>query len=335
MLLDRSLDLMVFKGNRAPSSDDMMLPSWVPNWPILWAGGMTYQERSFQKWRIRYNYNPLAGKTQPENMVKLTGARLDRIRSMTTKMDSNENVLATKPPVRSWIYQFEDDISSGTKRTGRKRLRSGRREALLALCRTLTMDAAGQTSAMTSENSTSLEYVFSLLWTPSGRGIIANIDLIQWIDQNVHFRIEGVILREWSQVPLLFPYPLRPEQESGNALDSLIESLEGVLGSGMKLACVDMACPNDDDKEIPIMVHPNAEVGDCIFLLKGCSVLVVMRLIDSKEHSLDPSERRWHIIGGAYADDAVHPAMNLLHHWKEGSDPPRELSTILTHVVIC
>jgi hypothetical protein len=49
--LNRSLDLVVLKGNQWQKKEMGTLPSWVPDWPKIWSGGMTHQESTIQDWQ--------------------------------------------------------------------------------------------------------------------------------------------------------------------------------------------------------------------------------------------------------------------------------------------
>lgn len=80
------------------------------------------------------------------------------------------------------------------------------------------------------------------------------------------------------------------------------------------------------------MVHPDAQEGDSIFVLRGCSVPVVLRkAVDS---NAPDDKAQWRVIGSVYADVNFHPLMEMLKRWKDGKDLGF-LRDKLREVVVC
>jgi hypothetical protein len=80
------------------------------------------------------------------------------------------------------------------------------------------------------------------------------------------------------------------------------------------------------------MVHPDAQEGDSIFVLRGCSVpLVLRKAIDG---NIPDEYAQWQVIGGVYADINFHPLMEMLKRWKDDTDPG-SLREKLREVEIC
>ena len=70
---------------------------------------------------------------------------------------------------------------------------------------------------------------FSVLWTREGRGVIANLALIAWLDSNVDFRYLSPTLAEWSQKAII-----KKQQHTGEQLDVFAAMIVEVLGGGMR-----------------------------------------------------------------------------------------------------
>jgi hypothetical protein len=135
---------------------------------------------------------------------------------------------------------------------------------------------------------------FSQLWLPSGRSSIENVTLIDWLDENAGFKIRGHTLLQWSQMSGM------DEEEGSEAATSqfsqtvsiLNKALEDILGSGMRLACLEQG------RQVGIcMIHPNAQQSDKIFDLKGCSIPLVLR----KKASGSQGDS-YTVVGGAWLD---------------------------------
>lgn len=75
-----------------------------------------------------------------------------------------------------------------------------------------------------------------------------------------------------------------------SGLEAFIDTLEKVLGSEMRPACVDTRL------YIIALVHPDAREGDKIYYLRGCTTPVILRRIS------DPEICQYSVIGSAYID---------------------------------
>lgn len=154
---------------------------------------------------------------------------------------------------------------------------------------------------------------FELPRRPEGRGVVEDLNLIQWIDDNAWLKVGPWTLREWSQAkpdngPVNEP-SVWEEKASKNFFSSIfmreqsvaelaptkpasdltasIDALHRVLSSGMRLVCIDF------DQQCPVaMAHPDVEVGDGIFYLEGCSTPMVLRYSDI--------ECQYMVVGGCH-----------------------------------
>lgn len=68
---------------------------------------------------------------------------------------------------------------------------------------------------------------FEHLWLPEGRGAVGDLKLIQWIDDNVSFKIGQYTLREWSQTKSFWLSSNKSLGRSSMSVpdDSLVDSL--------------------------------------------------------------------------------------------------------------
>jgi hypothetical protein len=81
------------------------------------------------------------------------------------------------------------------------------------------------------------------------------------------------------------------------------------------------------------MVYPDAQEGDSIFVLRGCSVPLVLRKVVNT--NFPDNKAVWRVIGGVYADTNFHPLMEMLKRWKDGTDPGSSLTKKLREVILC
>jgi hypothetical protein len=133
-------------------------------------------------------------------------------------------------------------------------------------------------------------------------------------------------MRERVRVPETKMKPLPAQSIQG--LDLFLLSMERVLGSGMRLASV----KSNDRPDSACIVHPSSQVGDKIFVLRGCSVPVVLRRVGE-----DPdlkNKEQWQVIGGAWAASNFHPWMQMLEYWKTTENVGQHLCKDLRQVVL-
>jgi hypothetical protein len=191
---------------------------------------------------------------------------------------------------------------------------------------------------------------FEPLWRPEGRGAMEDLNLIQWIDDNAHFVVDHWTIREWSQIkpaylitqsddidkvtPSSQRIPFQPVDTIGESFDwveikqgrvsltaaysedfytssnfnTFIGAIHRVLESGMRLANIDNGrCP-------AAMVHPDAQINDEVFYIRGCSIPVVLR----------KKNDRYMVIGGAY----LHEDLKGLYLAAEAPGRPSFLKEI-------
>jgi hypothetical protein len=60
------------------------LPSWCPNWPGIWSGGMTLQESRFNEWYTPYQFNLILDGSS-NKFLRDEGRWLANVKTMTSK----------------------------------------------------------------------------------------------------------------------------------------------------------------------------------------------------------------------------------------------------------
>jgi len=320
MSYDRSLDLMCLKWSSL--DEDGKFPSWTPNWANLWSGSlhtMTVHEADYENWHANFSFDPiLEGST--DKYLKVEGRPCGLITQLTSEMarpGPNGELILTPEIREPWISS-----TSSLSRCFHQGVITVRN----SIWKTLTM---GLLHSKMNEEEAGL--CFSKLWTPEGRGAVHNYALIEWIDRNAWFEYKPLTLRGWSQVQPLVPTPVLPKtplppfkgsnsfpskdkqqsQSNGSTssekgkdksvrnLDIFIETIEKVLGSGMRLAVVEYW-----GAEELAMVPPGTRRNDELWMIKGCSVPIVLRKLP-KEHPVGQFSWKstYKVVGGVFSDD--------------------------------
>ena len=320
MILNKSLDLLCLRGPSWMNGEDTKMPTWVPDLSNSSSKGMTIIERTFPHWRSTYNFNPiLEGSTN--QLLKVTGCLAGEIIGITSAVRPYEKA-EPLPLVRaSWV------LATSSLRVEMPELSKAGPYDLANrnyLWKTLTMGLLDQKLTEATASS-----CFSTLWMPQGRGAIPNVNLIEWIDRNAWFRFGQWTLREWTQLKGLNSPPSQPPHglkldvvgrilgastpepvvygHTDTDLQTFIEALDVVLDSKMKLAQL-------RSNTLPLcMVHPQAEVSDRIYFLRGCSIPVVLREVIGTK-----GINKFKFIGGAYMDDAESVQFRDFKAWATG-----------------
>lgn len=262
MAWDRTLDLMCIRGIDA-TKEEILNPSWLPNLPNVWSGTLTILESRILEERRTYDFNPvLDGPT--EHSIKVNGIFCGKIEALSSVMSPHNKDKSAQPARAPWI------LSTSTLRKQDPRLQKGSSSDIAtrdAISRALTMDLLPPEFSIGSARS-----CFSTLWTPEGRGAIHNLALIEWIDRNAWFKVGRWTLREWSQLELAVPLSSRSfissSAHSMSELELYLQTLERVLGSGMRLIVL-------ENEKVGI-AHPSVDVSDYIYWVRGCSQPVAL-----------------------------------------------------------
>jgi len=289
MTMDRCLDLIWMKGN-FPKDSTLVLPSWVPHLQADWASRMTFQESFQRTWQpLTANSPVLIGSTNKD--LKVAGRHLGNITRLTTKFDYEGKVELPRSR-KPWIHL------TSTLGDSNQRLQNPTQLEVQI------QDFLWETITMAQLPIDLLRPNFSSLWRSEGRGLIHNLALIAWIDNNAWFRIKDWTLREWSQVTSRFvlrydqdgvvlrvmkgaQWESQPQGTTDGVLE-LIALLDQILGSGMRLAVM-------KGYQSLGMVHPDSEEGDQLYLIRGSSIPVVLRR-GFKENG----EKMYSVVGGGY-----------------------------------
>ena len=162
---------------------------------------------------------------------------------------------------------------------------------------------------------------FSSLWKPAGRGSVHNLALIAWIDANAWLDLGHLALREWSQLKSAYDIQEVYMGLKSGPLEIFISTLEQVLASGMRLATL-------KGSQLLGMVHPNAQVGDNIYLLRGCAIPAVLRAMEGADEG-----KRYHVIGGGYTiwqDQSYYD-----RYWPGAKVPPTDWDSDVAVMTLC
>jgi hypothetical protein len=307
----RSLDLMCLKGAGKMLNDSTGLPSWTPNWPNIWSSSTTLLEREILRSPTTLDLDPVL-KNSTSSILRVEAIAVGRILGISsglgTEKSHSKSTQLSKNPI-PWIYYTEDlreEIPELGKATSTQVVQK------MTIGGTLMMNFRAP-----SFYPDDVDKCFNQLWTPQGRGSIYNTRVIDWIDNNAWFKIGPWTLREWSQ--------LRQSTSKGwsnkpslsmeiitkkriQAWEATNRALEQVLGSGLRLAEIRIAelLPN-----APALVHPQAEVNDKIFFIKGCKAPLILWPVH------DDSPSRYKVMGGVWL---LSESLGLWEYqdWSEG-----------------
>ena len=290
MAMDRCLNLIWIKGS-FPKDSSLVLPSWVPHLHTEWGSRMTFQEAFQFTWEPFTANSPVLQGSNNEHL-RVIGRCLGSISRLTTKVDSDTQIKVPKKRA-PWIH-----LTSTLSQTNERLRNPTQLEVQI-------QEFIWETITMAQLPIDLLRSLFSNIWKPEGRGLIDNLALIAWIDQNAWFRVKDWTLREWSQVTASFI--LRRDQDgvllrvmkkgvewetapqaSNDDLIELIGVLDKILGSGMRLAVM-------RGYQSLGMVHPDSRENDELYLIRGSSIPVVLR----KQWNKD-GNKLYSVVGGGY-----------------------------------
>jgi hypothetical protein len=304
-----SLDLICLKGVGLKPELCTEIPTWALNWPKLWSGTLTIQEEGLLRELTIGTSNPiLDGSTN--QVLNVFAARVGSIKNLTATLTAYVYSPAESPRKR-WILERHPGFANASEHMVK---------TCHAIWKTLTMDQLPPDIS----DSRGLS-CFEHLWRPEGRGTIEDLNLIKWVDEHAMFEIGRRTLRTWSQVipegevipsnqatPSEHAVNLDPSVTIPGSFDSIevreaqssvasiasdrsynprdmnafIGALHRVLDSGMRLADIDYEVCS------VAMVHPDAQINDEVFYIRGCSIPVVLRY--------EQEDDGYMVIGGAY-----------------------------------
>lgn len=102
--LNRSLDLLCLKGYGAESTFSNGLPSWAPNWPNIWSGGTTLQEKSLLNSQTTFVFDPVL-LNSTRTTIEVEGIFVQRISGITTSLgDGTRHPPSQEEWPGSWIF---------------------------------------------------------------------------------------------------------------------------------------------------------------------------------------------------------------------------------------
>jgi hypothetical protein len=198
----KSLDLICLKGVGSSTAMDS-LPSWAPNWGSVWSGKLTIQEEEIihQVSRRYPDYDSPILQGSNNKILKIKGARVAVVTGLATAFGHHNSVpLGMKH--RGWI--------SSTSKLRERKPELATMSFGGDITRTIIWDTL--TMSLFKEERVVGNSCFESLWRPDGRGMVEDINLIHWIDDNAWFKIGRWTLREWSQVVVLKDSPPTAER---------------------------------------------------------------------------------------------------------------------------
>lgn len=303
----RSLDLMCIRGTGTVPIEYTQLPTWAPRWPTLWSSkSMTLHELLILRSPKSFKFDPVLT-TSTNSVLKVEAWKVGWIKGLSSALESGSRHAQTTQSHQDqklWIFRAETRLGwDRPLAPARVDILSQRRKIIW---RTLTMNCAGL-----GIDPNIIDECFDSIWTPLGRGSIYSTQIIDWIDKNAFFPIGSWNLREWSQLRELAPSADRSTDKTipreayhARVWKSTNQALEQVLRSGMRLAEL-----NITTEEVPYptagLVNPHTEVGDEVYLIKGCNIPVVMRPAGPVD------QNRYSLIGGMWLHDEVVQKITL------------------------
>jgi hypothetical protein len=313
MSFDRSLDLMCLKGTAL--EEQSKLPSWTPNWVNLWGGSlhsMTVHEAKFADWHTTFPSNPVLNGSTTQ-ILKVEGRFYGTIAHLASEMAQpgpNGQITLTPEARDPWISCTAPLVGKDTSLSDP---RPGVIDMRDFIWKTLTM---GLLPPEISEIAA--VFCFSQLWTPEGRGRVHNYALIEWIDRNSGFQYLTRSLREWSMVGSpagisLLPAAVRSSESKWKSFGAFIDTIEKVLGSGMRLVVICGMRTND-----PVMVPSSARRDDQMWFIRGCSVPVLLRQVENVTE-----KAQYKVIGGVYVTESARKWWKPDFIWTRGERDER------------
>lgn len=294
-----NLDLICMQGltrTRSPAPE-FKLPTWVPNW--LEIGNHPFNDRM-----VGY----LTGHYEDRTSIASadTCYRRNLLPNVTTLTVDGALVgiidgLTPAAGLSAWSRLYQSESVEMTTKTGH--------ETLVDVFKTLTFAA----------NATNLfDKVFTQRFFRSinkDRRSSSSLKSVRdWFDLSGDLRIRGTSLREWTaNGEIISNYelehaPLRPRTGVDRAqyeftLETSIEqALAKILRNGMRLMTT-------MDGDIG-WAHPLALPGDGIFLLRGCSMPVILRELNDDQYPLS-----FEVIGDAYVHGVMQGGL-----WEQASE---------------
>lgn len=170
------------------------LPTWASNWPALWAGHLTIQEKSLirvaQTSSVKLSADGFVG----HEKLEVQGHCLGTIIGLSSAMRPHNRQEKTMQPRQPWIS------STKSLHLNKPEVYSDppldRLKTFYKIARTITMARLAERRKDFWDLSDS-EWCFELLWTAEGRGSVDDIALIEWIDHNAvrqfHFEVIRVV----------------------------------------------------------------------------------------------------------------------------------------------
>ncbi|KAH8760794.1 heterokaryon incompatibility protein-domain-containing protein [Hyaloscypha finlandica] len=308
MSFDRSLDLMCLKGTAL--EDQSKLPSWTPNWVNLWSGSlhsMTVHEAKFADWHTTFPFNPVLNGSTTQ-ILKVEGKFYGTILSLASKMAQpgpNGEITLTPEARAPRISCTAPLVGKVTSLSAPRRIEI---ELGYAVWKTLTM---GLLPPEISESTAAA--CFSQLWTPEGRGRVHNYALIEWIDRNSGFEVQGQALRalamvgSTAEIPPL-PAAVRSSEICWKSFGAFIDTIEKVLGSGMRLVVIHGVKSN-----VIAMVPSSAKRDDQMWFIRGCSVPVLLRELENVTE-----KAQYKVVGGVYVTERIRKWWKPQFKWTRG-----------------
>lgn len=318
--IKRCPNILLFRApDRAPQE---RLPSWVPDWADL--------SRMNRPW-----HSSLAG---PDGDSAYIGEIVSHFHHLLAPFSRRMTNL-TRPPIefrgrilemRGKILDVVDGVSSqhcheqdvNDKEWIRRKMiqpleKKTRypddREIAWAIAKSLSMDQVDFGQGLGKGKDTNL-YIeaFSLLSSKKSKDYIAKLypSLLDWLRDNGAFLIDGQTLEEWIEAAKKIPTMNTNDDYniSKRVQRKYIQRLAQVVDCGMRLATT-------KDGRVG-MVHPQAQRGDIICSLLGCSLPVILRQGSSRT--------LYQMVGEAY----LHPIKRFTTGYLAENLDLKELSDI-------
>lgn len=291
---NREVGILIFKASiaRTERDDRDDWPSWVIDWPSFWnsSHGYLWSSKSNRGLKGEYNATGISKSdvyfSGDGRVLHISGFIFDTIGSISDSDDAGEqHDSTTDVKAGSEAAHTDSSASSAQLREMSRNPYGSESSTWDAIWRTIIID---RTADREEQAPLSWTHHFGRVWNSrSSRELYGKAPSIRSIGA---FQIHGSSVNKWAEK---FSFPI-PEGESKEPVQEREELLESLIDLNLSTAFSRRLMQTT--KGYIGLTHALSQAGDCICLLNGCVVPVILRRRAS----------RFTVVGEAY----VHGIMN-------------------------